>query len=238
METVLVVGSTGNIGTAAVKGALNAGYKVLAIVRNSTSANKLFQNAGKEGITTVEADIMSDNGIQSVVEQVTAGKLPAFQHVYSTVGGLYEETALKNVTAKQMRDAMNQNFTPNLYAYIATIPYLLEQNNPSSTWTLCTGAQGDYGFRAVPAMTAGSLFSMAVSACRELHETNIRFNEVYLAFRVEIDSSAEKSASMKASDFAKNYQAILGNTSVRGCRVRVTNHEEVTKLNYAPKLDL
>jgi NAD(P)-dependent dehydrogenase (short-subunit alcohol dehydrogenase family) len=85
METVLIVGATGNIGTAAVKGALNAGLQVLAIVRNSASAEKLFRNVGtREGITTVEADILSDTGVQSVVDQVKEGKLPTFQHVYAT----------------------------------------------------------------------------------------------------------------------------------------------------------
>jgi NAD(P)-dependent dehydrogenase (short-subunit alcohol dehydrogenase family) len=84
METVLVVGATGNIGTAAVMGALAAGYKVLAIVRNTSSANKLFENVGsREGITTVEANVMSETGVQSVVNNVKAGKLPSFQHVYA-----------------------------------------------------------------------------------------------------------------------------------------------------------
>jgi NAD(P)-dependent dehydrogenase (short-subunit alcohol dehydrogenase family) len=84
METVLVVGATGNMGTAAVLGALAAGYKVLAIVRNTNSANKLFENVGsREGITTVEANVMSDTGVQSVVNHVKAGKLPSFQHVYA-----------------------------------------------------------------------------------------------------------------------------------------------------------
>lgn len=83
METVLVVGATGNIGAAAVTGALRSGRKVLAIIRNQDSAAKLFRNVGtKEGITTVEADVMSENGVRSVVDQVKAGKLPAFQHVY------------------------------------------------------------------------------------------------------------------------------------------------------------
>lgn len=57
---------------------------VLAVVRNEASAQKLFQHVGtQEGITTVDADIMSGQGVQSVVDQVRAGKLPAFQHVYS-----------------------------------------------------------------------------------------------------------------------------------------------------------
>jgi NAD(P)-dependent dehydrogenase (short-subunit alcohol dehydrogenase family) len=88
METVLVVGATGNIGTAAVIGALIAGHKVLAIVRNADSATKLLESVGsREGITTIEANVMSDTGVQSVVDQVKAGKLPSFQHVYAA--GMY-----------------------------------------------------------------------------------------------------------------------------------------------------
>ena len=84
MATVLVNGATGNIGVAAIIGALRSKYKVLAIVRNQSSADKLFKNVGtREGITTVEADITSETGAQSVVDKVKAGKLPAFQHVYS-----------------------------------------------------------------------------------------------------------------------------------------------------------
>ena len=83
-ETVLVVGATGNIGVAAVKGALNSGRAVLAIVRTQSSADKLIKHVGtSERITFVEADITSDTGVKGVVDKVRAGKLPAFQHVYS-----------------------------------------------------------------------------------------------------------------------------------------------------------
>jgi hypothetical protein len=87
-------------------------------------------------------------------------------------------------------------------------------------------------------MTQGALFSMAVSATRELHATNIRFNEVYLARRVEVDRDAEKSGAMKASDFAKNYQTLLGKPSVKGCRISVETYDDLTTLNYKPKLNL
>jgi NAD(P)-dependent dehydrogenase (short-subunit alcohol dehydrogenase family) len=83
METVLVVGATGNIGVSAVKAVLDSGRRVLAVVRNQDSAKKLFQHVGtQEGISTVEADILSEHGIQGVVEEVENGRLPAFQHVY------------------------------------------------------------------------------------------------------------------------------------------------------------
>lgn len=84
METVLIIGATGNIGVAAVMGALRSKRNVLAIVRNEESANKLFKHVGtRSGITIAEADIMSETGVQSVVDKVKAGVLPAFEHVYS-----------------------------------------------------------------------------------------------------------------------------------------------------------
>lgn len=84
METVLVVGASGHMGVAAASAALRTGRKVLAVVRSQESAEKLFQHVGtREGITIAEADVLSENGVQGVVDQVKAGKLPEFQHVYS-----------------------------------------------------------------------------------------------------------------------------------------------------------
>ena len=84
LETVPVVGSTGNIGISAVIGALRSQHSIIVIVRNQASAEKLYKHGGtREGITILEADITADHGVQSVVDQVKDGKLPAFQHVYS-----------------------------------------------------------------------------------------------------------------------------------------------------------
>lgn len=85
METVLVVGATGNIGVSAITAALRSKRNVLAIVRNQDSAKKLFKHVGtSEGITCTEADVTSATGVKSVVDQVRAGKLPTFQHVWSS----------------------------------------------------------------------------------------------------------------------------------------------------------
>lgn len=86
MGTVLVVGSTGNIGVAAIHAALRSGLKVLAIVRSQSSASKLLEHVGagaQTEITCVEADVTSDSGVRGVVDQVRAGTLPSFQHVFS-----------------------------------------------------------------------------------------------------------------------------------------------------------
>jgi NAD(P)-dependent dehydrogenase (short-subunit alcohol dehydrogenase family) len=84
METVLVVGASGNIGVSVIIAALRSKRNVLAVVRNQAASQKIFQHVGrKDGITVAEADVTKDDGVQGVVDQVKAGKLPAFQHVYS-----------------------------------------------------------------------------------------------------------------------------------------------------------
>jgi hypothetical protein len=78
---------------------------------------------------------------------------------------------------------------------------------------------------------------MANIACRDLLDTNIRFNEVFLGFRVEVDTSAVKNSVVKASDFAENYQKLLGSPKIRSCRVTVLVPEDVGSLKYNRKHD-
>ncbi|KAH8653864.1 short-chain dehydrogenase/reductase-like protein SDR [Xylariales sp. PMI_506] len=236
METVLVVGATGNIGVAAVYAALRSQRSVLAIVRNQASADKLINHIGsREGITIVEADITSEQGLQGVVDQVKAGKLPSFQHVYSAPGGLYVSPPLAELGVDELHTAMNINFETHFFAYQATVPYLIEQANPTSTWTLCSGAQGDIGTRAAPALSQGALYSFATTAARQLRGSKIRFNEVYLAKRVEVDVDAAHSGAIPSSEFAANYEAILQHSEIVGARVWVEKSEDVGTLRWEDK---
>ncbi|KAI9727730.1 MAG: hypothetical protein M1828_005958 [Chrysothrix sp. TS-e1954] len=235
-ETVLVVGSTGNIGVSAIIGALRSRHSVLAVVRNHDSAEKMFEHVGtREGITVVEADITSEQGVLGVVEKVGKGLLPAFQHVYAAAGGFYGATPMHELSAQELRQYMNVNFETNLFAYRATVPYLLAQNHANSTWTLCTGAMGDFGMRAAPALSQGALYSLANVACRALRETNIRFNEIYLLLRVEVDSSAARTGFFRASAFAETYRKILGREDVKSARVEVREKRDFEELKFKEK---
>lgn len=114
IETVLVVGATGNIGVAAISGALSTKRNVLAVVRNQSSADKLFKHIGtKDGVTTVEADVTSETGVKGVVDQVKAGKLPAFQHVYScgefdSIGSCWMVSLMRRVVGKWVPGKMHE----------------------------------------------------------------------------------------------------------------------------------
>ncbi|KAI7171212.1 hypothetical protein KC324_g10996 [Hortaea werneckii] len=202
MERVLIVGASGHIGTSAVIGALRNKRGVLAVVRSQQSAEKLFSQTGtKEGITVVEADPTSATDLQTVVDRVAKGDVPAFQHVHAAT------------------------------AYKATIPHLLSQGHPDSTWTMITGAAGEYGAGGVTALTQGALYSMANVASRELARTSIRFNEVYLNLRVDFDGPG----TVRPSGFAENYVKLLQDKTIKWSRINVTSRADIANLQHVAK---
>ncbi|KAL7948024.1 hypothetical protein V8C42DRAFT_316435 [Trichoderma barbatum] len=240
METVLVVGASGNIGVSVIIAALRSGRQVLAIVRNNAAKQKIIQHVGsKDGITFVEAQVTDESSVQKVVDRVKAGVLPAFQHVYSAVGKMEITHPTQNLELSAFRDIMSVNLEGNFLAYRATIPYLISQGYPNATWTLVTGSAGDLGFAGVTAISQGALFSLASVACLENLKTNVRFNEVYLGYRVDYDSVVEEKGDdnrMKSSEFSHVYEAILANQDIRGCRITVSGPEDINQLKYKKKL--
>lgn len=116
METVLVVGSTGNIGVSVIIAALRRQLNVIALVRNKASADKIFQHVRGDHvdrITLAEADVISEDGVQKVVDRVKAGELPAFQHVYSAVGLLDWTSPIQNLDMATFRQVMKINLEAN-----------------------------------------------------------------------------------------------------------------------------
>lgn len=166
-------------------------------------------------------------------------------------GGAYGATPLTELSLNELRQIMSVNFESNFckisidlaltypltstVAYRATIPYLLEQKKATS-FTLCTGAQGDIGARAAPAISQGPLFSMANVACRDNTDTSVRFNEVYLNCRVEVDSSAAQTGAMKSSDFARSYTELLSRPEIKSSRIIVSTHDDLKDLKHKKKI--
>ncbi|KAF6791391.1 hypothetical protein CSOJ01_14370, partial [Colletotrichum sojae] len=232
--------ASGNIGISAVIGALRAKRNVIAVVRSKASGQKILDYVGSsEGITIVEADVTSMESLRGLIDQVREGKLPAFQHVFASPGGLYWETPLVDLEDDQMREIMAVNFESYLHAYRVTVPYLLEKGLPNSTWTLCSGASGDIGLRAAAAITQGALYSLALTAARDNLETNIRFNEIYLAYRVQLEvdlSDKRQYVGLKhlqsARDFAPLYEKLLARTDIKSKRVDAHSPEDVVNLRF------
>ncbi|KAJ0385049.1 hypothetical protein COL922a_007110 [Colletotrichum nupharicola] len=240
-ETVLVFGASGNMGIAAIIGALNAKHNVIAIVRNEASAEKIFKYVGtREGMTTVEADTTSEDSIKGVVDQVREGKLPASQHVWASPGWVYADAKILDLDVAAFRASMTANLETYIIAYRATVPYLLDQGFPGTTWTMCTGAQGEWGLRVAPAVTEGALFSFAVAAARENEDTNIRFNEFYLAYRVQLEvepgmTNFHGFPITTSREFAPVFEKLLNRTDIRGSRVKAIKPQDVIDLKFEKK---
>lgn len=84
-------------------------------------------------------------------------------------------------------------------------------------------------------MTQGPLFSMATAAARENEKTNVRVNEVYLMFRVEVDEDAAQHGVSSSSEFASVYEGILANSEIRSSRVRVETPADFKNLKFTKK---
>ena len=84
-------------------------------------------------------------------------------------------------------------------------------------------------------MTQGAMYTFATAATRELADTNVRFNEVYLNLRVLFDEVAEKTGMHKVSDFSKNYEFLLERPDVKGARVWVYSKEDLHELRFETK---
>jgi hypothetical protein len=76
---------------------------------------------------------------------------------------------------------------------------------------------------------------MATAAARENEKTNVRMNEVYLMFRVEVDAAAAEHGVSSSSEFASVYEGILANTEIRSSRVRVATPADFKDLKWAKK---
>ena len=95
---------------------------------------------------------------------------------------------------------------------------------------MVTGAAPDFGAGGITGITQGGLFSMMKIASKENEKTNVRVNEIYLNLRVDYDSVAEKSGSVKASDFGKVYEQVLKKPEITGSRVLVMERKAIEDL--------
>ena len=75
------------------------------------------------------------------------------------------------------------------------------------------------------------MYAFSNAATRELADTNIRFNEVYLNLRVQPDEIAKGTWMTTVSDFSKNYELLLNNPGVKGTRVSASSADDFKKLD-------
>ena len=76
---------------------------------------------------------------------------------------------------------------------------------------------------------------MATAASRENENTSVRFNEIYLAFRVEVDEDAKQHGLTSATEFSVVYEKLLARSDIRSSRVRVDGRDDIKDLKFQKK---
>ena len=81
-------------------------------------------------------------------------------------------------------------------------------------------------------MTQGALYSMCIGTARENLDTSVRFNEVYLNFRVEVDEDAAQHGVVSSTEFGAVFKQLLDRSDIRSSRVEVSKPEHMKVLNH------
>lgn len=97
---------------------------------------------------------------------------------------------------------------------------------------MIAGAAGELGAGGVTALTQGALYSMANVASRELAQTNVRFNEVFLNLRVDFDGPD----SVRPEEFSYNYEQLLQNKNINGSRISIKSRSDIADLKWEAKI--
>jgi hypothetical protein len=168
-----------------------------------------------------------------------------------SVGGEYVTEPVESITIDRLRYNFNVTFEANfckrrhltyskkcyklreltiLVAYRDTIAYLREQDD--SSFTICTGSQGDLATHPLAAMTQGALYSMCIGAARDNLDKPTRFNEVYLGFRVELDEDAGRHNVVSSTEFGAVFKQLLDRSDIRSSRVEVCKPENMKVLKH------
>jgi len=98
---------------------------------------------------------------------------------------------------------------------------------------MCTGSQGDLATHPLPAITQGALYSLCLGAARENLAKSVRFNEVYLGFRVEVDEDAAQHGVVSSTEFGAVFEQLLDSSNIRSARVEVTTPDDIKVLRHA-----
>jgi NAD(P)-dependent dehydrogenase (short-subunit alcohol dehydrogenase family) len=143
-KTVLITGTSSGIGLAAAVAAAEAGWHVIATMRNTAKADNLLQAAGAAGVTErvqiAELDVVEPASAVACVDAVVAehGRLDAvINNAGAAFVGTIEQTGVEDV-----RKTMEVNFFGVLNVTHAAMPHLRAARGRLITVTSVGGVVG------------------------------------------------------------------------------------------------
>jgi len=171
-QTAIITGAAGGIGSGLVEGFLNAGYRVVATSRDTSSL------AASPNLVLVNGDIASPNIASSVAD--------AALHNFGTIDALVNTAGIfrKNSFTDYTPDDINALFTTNLLGFLYITQLAVKQmlKQQSGSVVTISAALADHPVAGVNAsvsmMTKGALNTITRNLATEYAAQGIRFNAV------------------------------------------------------------
>jgi NAD(P)-dependent dehydrogenase (short-subunit alcohol dehydrogenase family) len=139
---LLVLGAAGKVGSAVVQAAVEAGWSVLAVDQNTTALEALQLRHPHAGVVTLPATIGRDADAAQLAAQVRAHAPAGIAAVVASIGGRHRCARLLDQPADMLRDTLDQDLMPQLFAARHLLPLL--PRDGTSGYVLIGGPGGDY----------------------------------------------------------------------------------------------
>lgn len=140
--TLLVLGAGGKIGSAVMQAAVEAGWSVLAVDQDTAALEALQSRHPGAAVVAIPAAITSDADAARLAAQVHAHARAGIAAVVASIGGRHHCARLLDQPADMLRDALDQDLMPQLFAARHLLPLL--PRDGTSGYVLIGGPGGDY----------------------------------------------------------------------------------------------
>ncbi|KAI8811900.1 hypothetical protein BJ742DRAFT_795995 [Cladochytrium replicatum] len=201
-KQVLIFGITGNVGSAAVNGLLNAGAIVHAPVRASDASSlrlpPLISPSHERLNLLYGYDLSKWEDAQRLKEKLASVNL---DHVIASIGPWQKTPKIHEMSFEQYRNVFATNVDSHFIAYRTFAPQILQKTG--SLYLIVNGAAKDMPAAGISSVAAASLHALSRTIAVQTSDTPGAALEIVLHLRVEDDQTFEK-LYPKAKDWSEN----------------------------------
>lgn len=142
VPSILVLGAGGSAGRGVVQAAVEAGWPVVAVDQDTAALEALQLRHDGAALTTLPAAITSDAEAAQLAARVHAHASAGIAAVVASIGGRHDCARLLDQSAELLRDTLDQDLMPQLFAARHLLPLL--PRDGTSGYVLIGGPGGDY----------------------------------------------------------------------------------------------
>lgn len=139
---ILVLGAGGDVGRGVVQAAVEAGWPVLAVDQDTAALEALQRRYEGAALLTIPAAITRDADAAQLATLVNAHAGAGVAAVVASIGGRHDCARLLDQPADMLRDTLDQDLMPQLFAARHLLPLL--PRDGTGGYVLIGGPGGDY----------------------------------------------------------------------------------------------